>query len=164
VGFWQQQVDDLLTSVDELGGRRVQPDGTRTPLQPLQEWVEPAGASIDSGSGAAAAADATVAIEGTHAALVEADRVLTTTLNDAHAADAASRAQLNHIHQEVRAVLEDLEPSLQTPAGRQQLADFLEMKAVEAKQVTDNAQQTAARVAALLLSATQKFGAAEAPS
>ena len=163
MGFWEQQVDDLLTSVGELGGLQVQPSGIRAPLQPLQEWVEPAASSVDSGSGAAAAADAAVAIHGTRAALVEADRVLVTTLNDAHTADAASRAQLERIHQEVSAALEGLEPSVRTPAGRQQLADFLEMKAVEAKQVADDAQQSAIRVAAALLSATQKFGAA-APS
>ena len=163
MGFCEQQVGDLLASLDALGRFDAPLDAIRPPLQPLPGWVAPTGPT-DGGSGAAAAADAAVAIEGTRAALVEADRVLTTTLNDAYAADAASRAQLNHIHQEVRAVLEELEPSLKTPAGRQQLVEFLETKAVEAKQVTDNAQQTAARVAAILLSASQKFGAAEAPS
>ena len=101
-----------------------------------------------------------MAIEGTRAALVEADRVLTTTLNDAYAADAASRTQLRNLHQEIRASVEALSSSIQTPAGRQQLVEFLETKAGQAKQITDDAQQTAERVAAGLQAAITKYGAA----
>ena len=162
MGFCEQQVGDLLASLDALGRFDAPLDAIRAPLQPLPGWVAPAGPT-DGGSGAAAAAGAAESLQTTWADLVEADGVLAETLNDAHTADAASRTHLRHLHQEIRAAVQALNSSIQTPAGHQQLVEFLETKAGQAKQITDDAQQTAERVAAGLQAAITTYGAATGP-
>lgn len=51
-------------------------------------------------------------------------------------------------------------PSLGTPTGREQLADFLETKATEAKRVTTDAQEASVRLAASLQAVGQQFDTA----
>ena len=116
-----------------------------------------------SGKGADSADDADASLQQSRAALSEADRGLYANLNDAHTAAAQSRAHLQRIHQEIRAGIGALQPSLATPAGRQQLADFLETKASEAKQVADAAQQTSSRIAASLQTVGHQFETAAGP-
>jgi hypothetical protein len=116
-----------------------------------------------SGKGGEAADDAEASLQNTRAALSEADRGLYTNLNDAHTADAQSRTQLQRIDQEIRAGIAALQPSLGTAAGRQQLADFLEAKADQAKQVAETAQQTSSRIAATLQSVGHQFETATGP-
>ncbi|MCH9731732.1 MAG: DUF4226 domain-containing protein [Actinomycetia bacterium] len=163
MGFCEQQVDDLLASLDTLGRFDAPLAEFRPPLQPLPGWVDSA-VPTDSGAGAAAAAEGAASLKASWADVVETDGVLAATLNDAHTADAASRTQLKRIHQEIRGAVEALDSTISTPAGRQQLVEFLAMKAAQAKQITDDAQQSAERVAAGLHTALAKYEAVAGPS
>ena len=78
-------------------------------------------------------------------------------------ADAQSKAHLQRIHQEIRSGIAALQPSLGTAAGREQLADFLQMKAAEAKQVSSDAQQASVRLAANMQAVGLQFESASAP-
>lgn len=86
----------------------------------------------------------------TRAALDEADRLLRALVDDAHNAASDSRARLQRLHDEVAAGVAALQPSMGTPAGRQQMADFLEAKAQQARAVVDEAQGQADRIALTL--------------
>lgn len=113
-----------------------------------------------SGEGAEEADAADAALRKTRDALNEADQGLSQNLTDAHSADAQSKMQLQRIHQEIRAGIAAMQPSLGTPAGREQLADFLERKAAEAKQVASNAQEASTRLASSMRSVGQQFDTA----
>ena len=167
--------DDGGVVIKEPGelGPPVYPMGPRYTESPPGSgvWVEdhrplPPGSVLPaswSGKGAEVADDAEASLEQTRAALSEADRGLYANLNDAHTAATQSRADLQRIHQEIRTGIAALQPSLGTPAGRQQLADFLERKASEAKQVADAAQQTSSRIAATLQTVGHQFESAAGP-
>jgi hypothetical protein len=113
-----------------------------------------------SGEGAKGADAAEASLNHTRAALDEADRRLFTGLADAHAADAQTRLQLQRIHHEIQSGVAALQPSLDTPAGREQLADLLERKATEAKQVSRDAQEAAERLAANIAAVGLQFDSA----
>jgi hypothetical protein len=248
VGFWQQQVDDLLTGIGALGGMNA-PLDTPTPgptlppspaptyspqipgtdgvapqvpqyppyipeqdmntssgmprstldgihddggvviqkpgeLGPPPSWGDyqeaPPGSGVWvpdhrplapgsvvpaawSGKGGEAADDAEASLQKTRSTLSEADQGLYKNLSDAHTADAQSKAHLQRIHQEIRSGIAALQPSLGTAAGREQLADFLQMKAAEAKQVSSDAQQASARLAANMQAVGLQFESASAP-
>jgi hypothetical protein len=116
-----------------------------------------------SGKGAEEADAADAALRNTHEALNEADQGLSQNLTDAHTANAQSKMQLQRIHQEIRTGIAAMQPSLGTPAGREQLADFLQMKAAEAKQVASNAQQASTRLASSMRAVGQQFETASGP-
>jgi hypothetical protein len=113
-----------------------------------------------SGEGAKGADAADASLDHTRAALDEADRRLFTGLADTHAADAQTRLQLQRIHHEIQSGVAALQPSLDTPAGREQLADLLERKATEAKQVSRDAQEAAERLAANIAAVGLQFESA----
>ena len=72
---------------------------------------------------------------------------LAQNITDAHAADAQSKAQLQRIQQEIQLGVAPCSRAWLLPAGREQLAEFLDRKASEAKQVASNAQEMSARLA-----------------
>ena len=118
--------------------------------------VRPAGWS---GRGAEGADAADAALRETRAALSEADRGLYENLNEAKVAATQSRTQLQRIHAEIRSGIAAMQPSLSTPAGREQLADFLELKATQAKRIATEAQEVPVRLAARLRAVGQQFAA-----
>lgn len=100
-----------------------------------------------SGKGAEEADAADAALRKTRDALNKADQGLAQNITDAHTADAQSKAQLQRIQQEIQLGIAAMQPTLGTAAGREQLAEFLDRKASEAKQVASNAQEMSARLA-----------------
>lgn len=99
-----------------------------------------------SGEGAEQAEAANAALQRTREAMNRADEGLGQSITDAHAAAAQSKMQLQQIQQEIRTGIAAMQPSLGTAAGREQLAQFLDQKASEAKQVVSNAQEMSTRL------------------
>jgi hypothetical protein len=69
-----------------------------------------------------------------------------------------SQERLQQIHSEVQSGVRSLQPSMNTPAGRQQMADFLQSKSTEAREVIRAAQDASARAASAMGSAGQGYG------
>ena len=69
-----------------------------------------------------------------------------------------SQERLQQIHAEVQSGVRTLQPSMNTPAGRQQMADFLQSKSTEAREVIRAAQDASARAASAMGSAGQGYG------
>jgi hypothetical protein len=244
VGFWQQQVNDLMTGIGGLGGFNVPqdtptpdptlppypaptyspqipgPDGTAPEvpqyppyipeqgmntssgmprstldgihddgdvvvqkpgeLGPSSPPMEPPYTEAPPGSGvwvpdhrpyppgsvrpagwsgkAAEEADATDAsLRKTREAMNQADQGLAQNITDAHAADAQSKTQLQRIQQDIRTGIAAMQPSLGTAAGREQLAEFLDRKGAEAKQVASNAQEKSTRLASSMQAVGHQF-------
>lgn len=122
--------------------------------------VRPAGWS---GNGAEEAEAADAGLRKTREALNQADQGLAQNLTDAHAADAQSKMQLQRIQQEIRSGIAAMQPSLGTAAGREHLADFLDRKAAEAKQVSSSAQELSTRLASSMRAVGHQFQAASGP-
>jgi hypothetical protein len=59
---------------------------------------------------------------------------------------------------EVQSGARALQPTMNTPAGRQQMADFLQSKSTEAREVIRAAQDASARAASAMGSAGQGYG------
>jgi uncharacterized protein DUF4226 len=116
-----------------------------------------------SGKGADEADATDAALRKTREALNQADQGLAQNITDAHTADAQSKAQLQRIQQEIQLGVAAMQPSLGTPAGREQLAEFLDRKASEAKQVASNAQEMSARLASNFQTVGHQFAAATDP-
>lgn len=106
--------------------------------------VRPAGWT---GQGADEADTADASLRKTRDALNQADQSLGQNITNAHTADAQSKMQLQRIQQEIQMGVAAMQPSLGTAAGREQLAEFLDQKASEAKQVAKNAQEMSTRLA-----------------
>lgn len=115
------------------------------------------------GKGAEQADAATAKLQRTHEALDEADQGLAQHIIDAHNADAQTKTQLQRIQQEIQLGVAAMQPSLGTVAGREQLAEFLDRKASEAKQVASNAQEKSARLVSGFQSVGQQFEASSDP-
>ncbi len=116
-----------------------------------------------SGEGAEEADATDAALRKTREALNQADQGLAQNITDAHAADAQSKAQLQRIQQEIQLGVAAMQPSLGSPAGREQLAEFLDRKASEAKQVASNAQEMSTRLASNFQTVGHQFAAATDP-
>lgn len=112
---------------------------------------------------AASAVAADAALRKTCEALNRADRELAHNITEAHTADAQSKAQLQRITQEIRLGVAAVQPTLGTAAGREQLAEFLDRKASEAKGVVGNAQEMSVRLAANFEAVGHQFAAASDP-
>lgn len=140
------------------------PDGSgvwvpdHRPLPPGS--VRPAGWD---GKGADQAEAADAKLRKTHDALNEADQGLAQHIIDAHTADAQTKTQLQRIQQEIQQGVAAMQPSLGTAAGREQLAEFLDRKASEAKQVASNAQEKSARLVSGFQTVGQQFEASSDP-
>jgi hypothetical protein len=116
-----------------------------------------------SGKGAEEADAADAALRKTRDALNHADQGLAHNITDAHTADAQSKMQLQRIQQEIKLGVAALQPSLGTAAGREQLVQFLDQKASEAKQVARNAQEMSTRLASNFQMVGHQFAAASDP-
>lgn len=116
--------------------------------------VRPAGWS---GQGAEEADAADASLRKTREALNQADQGLAQTITAAHTADAQSTMALQRIQQEITVGVAAMQPSLGTAAGREQLAEFLDRKASEAKQVARNAQEMSTRLASNLQTVGHHF-------
>lgn len=122
--------------------------------------VRPAGWS---GKGAEEADATDASLRKTREALNQADQGLAQNITDAHTADAQSKTQLQRIQQEIRSGIAAMQPSLGSAAGREQLADFLDRKASEAKQVAKNAQEESTRLSTNFQAVGHQFVAASDP-
>ncbi|MDT5086045.1 MAG: hypothetical protein QOJ61_3088, partial [Mycobacterium sp.] len=69
-----------------------------------------------------------------------------------------SQERLQQIHADVQSAVRALQPSMDTPAGRQQMADLLQSKTTEAREVIRAAQDASARAASAMGSAGQGYG------
>ena len=123
--------------------------------------VRPAGWD---GKGADEADTADAALRRTHDALNEADQGLAQQIIDAHTADAQTKTQLQRIQQEIQQGVAAMQPTLGTAAGREQLAEFLDRKASEAKQLASNAQEKASRLASGFQTVGHRFELASGPN
>lgn len=88
----------------------------------------------------------------------EADQELARGIIDAGAAARSAHERLRTIQADVEAGVAALRPSLDTPAGRQQLATLLDSKASEAREVIGQVQAAAAQAAAAMGAATAGYG------
>jgi hypothetical protein len=116
--------------------------------------VRPAGWS---GKAAEEADMADAALRTTREGLNQADQGLAQHITAAHTADAQSKTQLQRIQQEIRTGVAAMQPSLGTAAGREQLAEFLDRKGAEAKQVASNAQDKSTRLASSMQAVGHQF-------
>lgn len=116
-----------------------------------------------SGKGAEEAAAADAALRKTRDALNQADQGLAQNITDAHTADAQTKTHLQRIQQEIQLGIAAMQPTLGTAAGREQLAEFLDRKASEARQVASNAQEMSTRLASNFQTVGQQFAAATDP-
>lgn len=176
MAFWQRQVDDLLAAINTLAPPNTSPPdsppaGPKTNIglasglpHATRDGVHNDGGVINHGQGSSATADAVASLRHSLAAIDEAEREFRRRLNNAHTADAATRARLRQIHQEVNAGVTALQPSIATAAGQEQMANFLEAKAHQARDAIVDAQSNATRLASVLNSAGQQFAAAQQPS
>lgn len=115
------------------------------------------------GKAAEKADETDAALKKTREALNRADQGLAQNIADAHTADAQSKGQLQRIQQEIQMGIAAMQPTLGTAAGREQLAEFLDRKASEAKQVASNAQEMSARLASNFQTVGHQFAAATDP-
>lgn len=174
--FWEQQINDLLMGIEALVGIDAPPYAESAaaswvgvpdnrPSAPFSIFPTltsgarnvSTGPASGSGRGSDSGADAESSMRQRQAVIDEAEQALHSTLIDAHTADLAARARLQRIHQEITAGVAALKPSISTPAGRQQMADFLEAKAQQARQVVIDAQRTAAQSASALNSVGHQY-------
>ncbi|QZH69382.1 MULTISPECIES: DUF4226 domain-containing protein [Mycolicibacterium] len=88
----------------------------------------------------------------------ELDKQLGRGMRDAGQFARTAQERLRTIQADVEAGMAALQPSLDTPAGRQQLASFLDAKASEARDVIEQAQAAAAQAAAVMGAATAGYG------
>ena len=116
-----------------------------------------------SGEGADEADAADASLQKTRDALNQADQGLAQNITDAHTADAQSTMALQRIQQEIQVGVAAMQPSLGTAAGREQLAEFLDRKASEAKQVARSAQEMSTRLASSFQTVGHQFSAATDP-
>lgn len=123
--------------------------------------VRPAGWT---GEGADKADAADASLRKTRDALNQADQGLAQNITAAHTADAQSKTQLQRIQQEIQTGVAAMQPSLGTAAGREQLAEFLDRKASEAKQVAKNAQEMSTRLATSFQAVGHQFELASGPN
>jgi hypothetical protein len=133
-------------------------------------WMPPGGATqehcppwqtIPMGWSGAAADDAQAA----HAVLAQlsrtrgsSDEAFAQAILAAKQAARESQERLQQIHAEVQSGVRTLQPSMNTPAGRQQMADFLQSKTSEAREVIRAAQDASTRAASAMGSAGQGYG------
>jgi hypothetical protein len=133
-------------------------------------WMPPGGATqehlppwqtIPMGWSGAGADDAQAA----HAVLAQvsrnrgsSDETFAQAILAAKQAARDSQERLQQIHAEVQSGVRALQPSMDTPAGRQQMADFLQSKTAEAREVIRTAQDASARAASAMGSAGQGYG------
>ena len=118
--------------------------------------VRPAGWT---GDAADDAETADASLRKTRDTLNDADQGLAHNITNAHTADAQSKMQLQRIQQEIRSGIAAMQPTLGTAAGREQLAEFLERKGAEAKQVATNAQEMSTRLASNFQAVGHQFSA-----
>jgi Domain of unknown function (DUF4226) len=176
VTFWQQQIDELLMGIKALVGADAPPytesaagsgvgvpdNRPPTPFSafPMSTSAAREASTIPasgSGKGSDAAADAESSVRQRQAVIDKAEHALHSTLNDSHTAAAAARARLQRIHQEITAGVAAMQPSISTPAGRQQMADFLQAEAQQACQVVTDSQRTAAQAVSALNSIGHQY-------
>ncbi|MDO2394712.1 DUF4226 domain-containing protein [Mycobacterium avium] len=109
------------------------------PNPPPQGQLPPPPAGPVPGSGAATdqANAAAGRVAEVIAQLHELDKSAAATIDAIHAAGAAGQKQLDNIGKDVNDKITELGPRLNTPAGQQELRDFLKEKLTAAKKVID---------------------------
>lgn len=90
--------------------------------------------------------------------LHELDKSAAATIDAIHAAGTAGQQQLDNIGKDVDAKITELGPRLDTPAGQQELRDFLKEKLTAAKKVLDQQIADAEAKARHTRELTEKYG------
>jgi hypothetical protein len=111
-----------------------------------------------SGDGADAAKAADAAIRRDWAARRDTDGQLGEALSRTHAAEADSRQRLRDLDRQIRAGVAALQPTMDTVAGQQQMAEFLLAKTGEVKAVVTEATATARSQGAIVGALGQRYG------
>jgi Domain of unknown function (DUF4226) len=103
--------------------------------------------------------------QGAHALLAQvsrdrgsADETFAQAILAAKQAARDSRERLQQIRDEVQSCLRSLQPSMNTPAGRQQMADFLQSRTADAGEVIRSAQDASAQAASAMAAAGRGYG------
>lgn len=107
--------------------------------------------------GAQEAAEVDAQLSRARRARGEADQALAEAVGDAQSAAHRSQRRLREVLAEIEAGVRALQPSLDTPAGRQQLVDLLHRKAQDAAGVIGQAQEASQQAATVLASAQDGY-------
>ncbi|MGV7254595.1 DUF4226 domain-containing protein [Mycobacterium kansasii] len=119
--------------------------------------TEPAGMSSWTGKAADAAKAAEESLRQNRSALHETDRGLGESMVQTQDAAENANRRLRDIREEIDAGVRALQPTLDTPAGQQQMAAFLTAKANDARAVIVAAQQTATAQATALAGVRTRY-------
>ena len=125
-------LSDINRALTGLGERALASTPQQPPAQGQQPAPTPAG-PVDGLDGAAAEAAVRVdnALQRNHSAVNDADAQLTEAILRASASDQQGKARLQALQQSILDEVKNLGPTLDAPAGQQQLADFLQGKTAE---------------------------------
>lgn len=155
VGFWEEQVLELIGSIDTLLQHYPpQSPGPTPPLStPGPAHPDPAAFAEWSGPAAAAVKHITDEAFSQHAACLAADQHLAAAVAEAHALSGRVATQLRTLRAEIPVGVRARLPSLDAPGGRIEMARFLDGKAGELRtlirQTQEQSTDHAANIAAL---------------
>ncbi|KMV22096.1 DUF4226 domain-containing protein [Mycobacterium heckeshornense] len=166
MGVLEREAQELMSQIAALIGPPLAaaPDSSEVGLADQASEQDPAGAfpwggqtAAWSRKGAQEAAEVDAQLSRARRARGEADQALTGAVRDAHAAAHRSQTRLREVLAEIEAGARALQPSLDTPAGRQQLVDLLHRKAQDVTEVIGQAQEVSRQVATVLASAQHGY-------
>jgi Domain of unknown function (DUF4226) len=130
----------------------------QSPPYPGMPWPSGLGDGLD-GAAADAARQVDDALQNNHSAINDADAQLTEAILRASASDQQGKAQLQSLQRSVVDEVKNLGPSLDTPAGQQQLADFMQGKTAEILDAVKTAGLDASSHSAVLDALAARFRA-----
>ncbi len=142
MGFWERQVNDLLTGIGELVGGGVSlspPTPTPSPSPSPDPSTHPAGFS-------GATADAVNAVHESlrrnNKAIADTDQELREAVSHTHDASGRTRQRLVDIDAQIRSQVAALQPFMNSVAGQQQMTALLIAKTREVQSVVAEATRT----------------------
>lgn len=131
--------------------------GPPPPPPPAPLPAPPAGPTPGTGAATDAANKESKEVAEVIAQLHELDKSAASTIDAIHAAGTAGQQQLDGISKDVQDKITELGPRLNTPAGQQELRDFLKEKLTAAKKVIDQQIADADAKARHTRELTQKY-------
>lgn len=143
MGFWEDQVLELIGSIDTLLQHYPpqSPDPTPPLSTPGPAHPDPAAFADWSGPAAAAVKQITDEASSLHAARLAADQQLAAAITDAHALSGRIASQLRTLRAQIPAGVQARLPSLDAPGGQIELARFLDGKAGELRALIRQTQE-----------------------
>ncbi|KMV22052.1 DUF4226 domain-containing protein [Mycobacterium heckeshornense] len=167
-------IDQINKALTGAGQPALPTNGSTPPVSDSPQSVPPApapgssdpttpGAAPGGGGLSGAAADAAkrlgAALEKNRNALNEADQKLAEAILNAKTSSEEGKARLGDLQQSIIDQVQKLGPSLDTPAGQQQLADFLQGKTSQIMDVLKSAGLDSASQSAVLDGLTARYDA-----